>query len=192
MKRRRLHRALVRPDRRPASARFARFDHCLPEGDAIVHTMLSFGFAGEPVTISIEKRKERGEACSSLAGFFRQYELMYVVDDEHDLFGVPHQSPPTRGGGLSVPDPVATRERPAPVPRPSGRTRRPAAPDFSQHIRERLPRPSTRSARPMGWRRQLGRERLAARSEQTLHLQAAWQPAHQGLIAVPVAPVAAC
>jgi hypothetical protein len=54
-------------------------------GDAIAHTMASFGFAGEPVTISIETRKEQGEEYSTLAGFFRRYELYYVVGDERDL-----------------------------------------------------------------------------------------------------------
>jgi hypothetical protein len=44
-------------------------------GDAIAHTVLSFGLAGAPVTISIEKRKEQGEQYSVLAGFFRRYEL---------------------------------------------------------------------------------------------------------------------
>jgi hypothetical protein len=58
-------------------------------GDDIAHTMLSFGFAdGPPVTISIETRKEAGEAYSSLAGFFRRYELYYVVGTEEDLVGV--------------------------------------------------------------------------------------------------------
>jgi hypothetical protein len=57
-------------------------------GDAIAHTMLSFGFAGEPVTISIETRKEQGEEYSTLAGFFRRYELYYVVGDERDLIGL--------------------------------------------------------------------------------------------------------
>jgi Domain of unknown function (DUF4105) len=58
-------------------------------GDAIAHTMLSFGFAGEePVTISIETRKERDEEYSALAGFFRRYELYYVVGDERDLIGI--------------------------------------------------------------------------------------------------------
>ena len=57
-------------------------------GDAIAHTMLSFGFAGEPVIISIETRKEQGEDYSALAGFFRRYELYYVVGDERDLIGL--------------------------------------------------------------------------------------------------------
>ena len=55
-------------------------------GDAIAHIMLSFGFQDEePVTISIETRKEVGEDYSTLAGFFRQYELYYVVSEEPDV-----------------------------------------------------------------------------------------------------------
>lgn len=52
----------------------------------IAHTMLSFGFEGdEYVCISIETRKEKSEAYSTVKGFFRQYELVYVVGDERDL-----------------------------------------------------------------------------------------------------------
>lgn len=55
-------------------------------GDAIAHIMLSFGFAEHDfVTVSIETRKERGESYDTLRGFFRQYELIYVVGDERDL-----------------------------------------------------------------------------------------------------------
>jgi hypothetical protein len=57
-------------------------------GDAIAHIMVSFGFAGEHVAMSIETRKENGEAYSSIAGFFKQYELIYVVGDERDLIRV--------------------------------------------------------------------------------------------------------
>jgi hypothetical protein len=57
-------------------------------GDAIAHIIVSFGFAGEHVAFSIETRKEKGEAYSSLAGFFRRYELIYVVGDERDLIRV--------------------------------------------------------------------------------------------------------
>jgi len=54
-------------------------------GDAIAHIMLSFGFAGRDyVTISIETRKEVGESYDTIRGFFRQYELMYIVGDERD------------------------------------------------------------------------------------------------------------
>ena len=52
----------------------------------ISHTMISFGFQGKKyLCISIETRKEKGEGYSTIKGFFRQYELMYVVADERDL-----------------------------------------------------------------------------------------------------------
>ena len=57
-------------------------------GDAIAHTFLSFNFGGEYVAISIEIRKEKGESFSALAGFFRRYELMYIVGDERDLIAL--------------------------------------------------------------------------------------------------------
>ena len=53
------------------------------------HTFLSFGFAdGDYVAISVEIRKERGEAFSPLLGLLRQYEIAYVVGDERDLIGL--------------------------------------------------------------------------------------------------------
>ena len=58
-------------------------------GKAIAHIMLSFGFGGKDyVTFSIETRKERDESYSTIAGFFRQYELVYVVADERDVIRV--------------------------------------------------------------------------------------------------------
>ena len=58
-------------------------------GDAIAHMMVSFGFSGQDyLTVSIETRKEIGESYSTLAGFFREYELYYVVADERDLIRV--------------------------------------------------------------------------------------------------------
>ena len=57
-------------------------------GDAIAHIMVSFGFAGDHVAFSIETRKEKGEPYSSIAGFFKRYELIYVVGDERDLIRV--------------------------------------------------------------------------------------------------------
>ncbi len=52
----------------------------------IAHVMLSFGFENdEYVCVSVEIRREKGEKYSPLAGFLRQYELMYVVGDERDL-----------------------------------------------------------------------------------------------------------
>ncbi|MDQ8020568.1 MAG: DUF4105 domain-containing protein [Moraxellaceae bacterium] len=55
----------------------------------IAHTIMSWRFAdGPPLAISIETRKERGESYSAVLGFFRQYELYYVVADERDVIGV--------------------------------------------------------------------------------------------------------
>ena len=53
---------------------------------SIAHTMLSFNFEGQGnVVFSIETRKEKGEDYSTIKGFFRQYELIYVVADERDV-----------------------------------------------------------------------------------------------------------
>jgi hypothetical protein len=58
-------------------------------GDAIAHIMVSFAFEDAPaVAVSIETRKEVGEPYSTVLGFFRRYELVYVVADERDLIGV--------------------------------------------------------------------------------------------------------
>src|SRR5258706_6127081 len=55
-------------------------------GEAIAHIFLSFGFAGKDfIAVSIETRRERDESYSTIAGFFKQYELFYVVADERDL-----------------------------------------------------------------------------------------------------------
>ncbi len=51
----------------------------------IAHAMLSFGFGGDRrLCFSIETRKKKGEEYSAAKGFFRQYELTYVVADERD------------------------------------------------------------------------------------------------------------
>jgi hypothetical protein len=58
-------------------------------GPAIAHVFVSFGFPGDNyLAISIEVRKPKGEGYSTLKGFFRQYELIYVVADERDLIGL--------------------------------------------------------------------------------------------------------
>ena len=55
-------------------------------GPTIAHVFLSFGFTGgDYLAISIEARKEKGEGYSTIRGFFRQYELYYVVADERDV-----------------------------------------------------------------------------------------------------------
>ena len=55
-------------------------------GEAIAHIFVSFGFDDKDfLAISVETRRERKESYSSIAGFFKQYELFYVVADERDL-----------------------------------------------------------------------------------------------------------
>ena len=52
----------------------------------IAHTIMSFGFGNEGyVAISIETRKTKDEEYSAIKGFFKQYELIYVVSDERDV-----------------------------------------------------------------------------------------------------------
>jgi len=54
-------------------------------GPAIAHTMVSFGFSdGEHIVFSLGIRPERGEAFSSVAGFFKTYELILTGADERD------------------------------------------------------------------------------------------------------------
>ena len=55
-------------------------------GPQVAHIFLSFEFGGhDHLAMSIEARKLRGEGFSTLKGFFRQYELYYVVADERDV-----------------------------------------------------------------------------------------------------------
>lgn len=55
----------------------------------IAHTIASWEFEdAPPLAISIETRKEKGEEYSAVRGFFRQFELYYVVADERDVIGV--------------------------------------------------------------------------------------------------------
>lgn len=52
----------------------------------IAHSIVSWGFSdGSHLAVSIETRKEKGESYSAVRGFFRQYELYYVVADERDV-----------------------------------------------------------------------------------------------------------
>ena len=52
----------------------------------IAHTIMSFGFeGGEYVAMSIETRKEKNKEYSAIRGFFKQYELIFIVGDERDL-----------------------------------------------------------------------------------------------------------
>jgi hypothetical protein len=57
--------------------------------EAIAHTIVSFGFDdGARLAFSIETRKESHEGYSSIAGFFKQYELAVVAADERDAVRV--------------------------------------------------------------------------------------------------------
>jgi hypothetical protein len=55
----------------------------------MAHPIVSFQFAdAPPICFSIETRKEIGETYSAIGGFFRQFELIYVVAEERDVIGV--------------------------------------------------------------------------------------------------------
>lgn len=54
------------------------------------HTFLSFEFEDSDgkkdfLSVSVEIRKEKGEAFHPIKGLFNQYEVMYVLGDENDL-----------------------------------------------------------------------------------------------------------
>ena len=58
-------------------------------GSAIAHTIISFNFGDKDyLAVSIEARKELNEGYSTIKGFFRQYELIYIVADERDVIGL--------------------------------------------------------------------------------------------------------
>ena len=58
-------------------------------GEAIAHPIVSFGFDdGARLAFSIETRKDSDEGYSSVAGFFKQYELAIVAADERDVVRV--------------------------------------------------------------------------------------------------------
>jgi hypothetical protein len=58
-------------------------------GPSIAHVFLSFGFAdGRHLAVSVETRRRRGQEYSAIAGFFRHYQLIFVIADERDLIGV--------------------------------------------------------------------------------------------------------
>lgn len=62
------------------------------EGGA--HTFLSFQVADGPfVSVSVESRREAGEAFDPVHGLFKAYELVYVIGDEREVVG--------RRGGLT-------------------------------------------------------------------------------------------
>jgi hypothetical protein len=55
----------------------------------IAHPVVSFSLRNDrPISFSIETRKEVGESYSAIAGFFRQFELIYIAGEERDLVGL--------------------------------------------------------------------------------------------------------
>ena len=55
-------------------------------GPHIAHLMVSFGFAtGDQLVASIEIRRRRNQAYSTLEGLFKNFELVYILGDERDL-----------------------------------------------------------------------------------------------------------
>ena len=58
-------------------------------GPHIAHVFLSFGFAdGRHLAVSVETRRRQDQPYSVVAGFFRHYQVIFVVADERDLIGV--------------------------------------------------------------------------------------------------------
>ena len=52
----------------------------------IAHPIVSFDFGSQGhVPISIETRDVVGQSYSAIRGFFRQYELAYIISDERDV-----------------------------------------------------------------------------------------------------------
>lgn len=54
--------------------------------DAVAHSFFSFDIEGqEPISFSVEARREEGENYSAVKGLFNEYELWYVWGTENDL-----------------------------------------------------------------------------------------------------------
>jgi hypothetical protein len=58
------------------------------DGNTLVaHSMFSFAFKdGRHIAVSVETRREKGEPQTGLRGLYNQYELIYILADESDLF----------------------------------------------------------------------------------------------------------
>jgi hypothetical protein len=55
----------------------------------MAHPIVSFQFAdAPPLCFSIETRREVGESYSAIGGFYRRFELVYIVADERDVLRV--------------------------------------------------------------------------------------------------------
>lgn len=72
--------------------RLATLDFAVSHWDGmeqIAHTMLSFGFDdGQFLALSVETRLPEGVEQNSVAGLYRQFNLIYILADEDDLFAL--------------------------------------------------------------------------------------------------------
>jgi hypothetical protein len=58
-------------------------------GELIAHPIVSFDFGPDGfVALSVETRREKGEAYSEFGGLYKMFELQYVFGDERDLVRV--------------------------------------------------------------------------------------------------------
>lgn len=58
------------------------------DAGGMAHTYFAFDIAGqEPVTVSVEARRERGERFSAVLGALNEFELMYIWATEQDTTG---------------------------------------------------------------------------------------------------------
>lgn len=58
-------------------------------GENIAHAIVSFNFKDSlPLAFSVEIRREKGEAYSTIAGLFKTYELAVIAADERDVVKV--------------------------------------------------------------------------------------------------------
>lgn len=84
-------------------------------GPSIAHVIMSFDFGGDNhLAISIEARKEKAEGYSTIKGFFRQYELIYIVADERDIIGLRthyRKDPPEQVYRYRLTSPIANTKR---------------------------------------------------------------------------------
>ena len=80
-------------------------------GPAIAHIFLSFGFGDGSTSPSPSRRaRRRARATPTVAGFFRQYELFYVVADERDVDPPADQLPRRPAGGCLLSTACGPRE----------------------------------------------------------------------------------
>lgn len=70
------------------------------DNESIAHTMLSFRFAdGDCLCLSVEIRREKGEAFSPIRGCFKQYELTYEQHGRYRRWGIRARLLAGRDGG---------------------------------------------------------------------------------------------